>query len=569
MLPGAMPPPPQSVDYTTRVTSWPMFDNDTLGNCTVAAIGHLIQLYSSYTKPAPLVMSNANIINTYSDVGGYVSGDSSTDNGAVEQDVLNYWMNHGVPVNDIVNKITGFAKINVAKKTELQYALYWFGGAYIGIDLPLAWQSTSNWEMPSNLMGANAPGSWGGHCFTGDTKISMLDGTELAIKYISKDTDSWVYSIDDTGKIVPGKARSLGCTGKNQAIYSITLDNGETIKCTKDHLFKCRDGQYKKAIDLKPGESLMPLYRKVSNTKDIKGYEMVYNPETNKWKYTHRLVAAETKENYGPGKVVHHDPKFGKRNNNPEHLSIMTWEEHTELHAGNGSVGNGLLEYAKSDQGRNKSRELMKNLWSNPIWRANRIKKNKENGKNTIKKMLDFVKINGKSQKQIDAAKKSLEKNSSLAHTIEANKKRSETVNNRFANDREYREMKIAIAKQNVTKTPTHQKAILNHKVISIDFYGYEDVYDITVEKYHNFALSAGIFVHNSIPVVAYDQDYLTVITWGEKVQLSWAAYESFVDESWAVVDALWTNQQGKCPANNFDWSQLLADMSLIQQGVV
>jgi hypothetical protein len=235
MLPGVMPPPPQSVDYTTRVTSWPMFDNDTLGNCTVAAIGHLIQLYSSYTKPAPLVMSNANIINTYSDVGGYVSGDSSTDNGAVEQDVLNYWMNHGVPVNDIVNKITGFAKINVAKKTELQYALYWFGGAYIGIDLPLAWQSTSNWEMPSNLMGANAPGSWGGH----------------------------------------------------------------------------------------------------------------------------------------------------------------------------------------------------------------------------------------------------------------------------------------------------------------------------------------------AIPVVAYDQDYLTVITWGEKVQLSWAAYESFVDESWAVVDALWANQQGKCPANNFDWSQLLADMSLIQQGVV
>lgn len=37
-----------------------------------------------------------------------------------------------------------------------------------------------------------------------------------------------------------------------------------------------------------------------------------------------------------------------------------------------------------------------------------------------------------------------------------------------------------------------------NHKVISIEYLNYtEDVYDLTVEEYHNFALDAGIFVHN------------------------------------------------------------------------
>jgi intein/homing endonuclease len=36
-----------------------------------------------------------------------------------------------------------------------------------------------------------------------------------------------------------------------------------------------------------------------------------------------------------------------------------------------------------------------------------------------------------------------------------------------------------------------------NHKVKSVRFIGYDNVYDFTVDKYHNFALSAGVFVHN------------------------------------------------------------------------
>ena len=38
-----------------------------------------------------------------------------------------------------------------------------------------------------------------------------------------------------------------------------------------------------------------------------------------------------------------------------------------------------------------------------------------------------------------------------------------------------------------------------NHKVIATKILQREDVYDLTVELWHNFALSAGIFVHNSI----------------------------------------------------------------------
>ena len=40
---------------------------------------------------------------------------------------------------------------------------------------------------------------------------------------------------------------------------------------------------------------------------------------------------------------------------------------------------------------------------------------------------------------------------------------------------------------------------LYNHKIVSIELCGTEQVYDIEVEKYHNFALCAGIVVHNSI----------------------------------------------------------------------
>jgi hypothetical protein len=40
-------------------------------------------------------------------------------------------------------------------------------------------------------------------------------------------------------------------------------------------------------------------------------------------------------------------------------------------------------------------------------------------------------------------------------------------------------------------------QGVCNHKIVSIEDAGVEDVYDITVDKYHNFALESGVFVHN------------------------------------------------------------------------
>ncbi len=45
-----------------------------------------------------------------------------------------------------------------------------------------------------------------------------------------------------------------------------------------------------------------------------------------------------------------------------------------------------------------------------------------------------------------------------------------------------------------------HKQPVLNHKVLKVEFLKKrEDVYDLTVNTTHNFALAAGIFVHNSV----------------------------------------------------------------------
>ena len=38
-----------------------------------------------------------------------------------------------------------------------------------------------------------------------------------------------------------------------------------------------------------------------------------------------------------------------------------------------------------------------------------------------------------------------------------------------------------------------------NHKVVSVEYIGNKKTYDIEVDKYHNFAVGAGVFVHNSL----------------------------------------------------------------------
>lgn len=182
-----LPASPPAANYSLALKHLGHMANDTLGDCTCAAAGHLIQTWTSQTQPAEVIVSDDAIINFYSKACGYVIGDPNTDQGGVETDVLKYWYLNGLGGHPLA----GFASIRPGNRASIRDSIYLFGGCYIGVQLPIAAQSGA-WDVSpdSALTGDNAPGSWGGHavCLVAYDQDSVTCITWGALK-----TMSWAW----------------------------------------------------------------------------------------------------------------------------------------------------------------------------------------------------------------------------------------------------------------------------------------------------------------------------------------------------------------------------------------
>ncbi len=195
---------------------------------------------------------------------------------------------------------------------------------------------------------AKFPATWKDfyECLRADTKVPLLDGTEATLLELSQRKGPfWVYAIDPvTMKVRPAEATAKQ-TRKNGKLVRVHLDSGQFIDCTLDHRFMLRDGSFHEAQTLRPGDSLMPLYRQLDGRKGkMLGYEQVYQPMEDAWEYTHRLACLEPQA--GEARVVHH-VNFNRLDNRPENLRRVGAKQHIGLH-----------------------RDLIHRLWSNPKTRA-------------------------------------------------------------------------------------------------------------------------------------------------------------------------------------------------------
>jgi transposase len=163
-------------------------------------------------------------------------------------------------------------------------------------------------------------------CLSKSTKVMCLNGQTLALGSLAAGDRCWVYSIVD-GQIRAGLATALGTTRRTATMLRVTLDNGESITATPDHLFMLRNGGYARADSLKTGQSLMPFYFK--RTK--KGYGTVFNPATCRHEKVYNLVDAQFRGVRPKGFTVHHDD-LDKHNDQPDNLKRMTNAEHWALH---------------------------------------------------------------------------------------------------------------------------------------------------------------------------------------------------------------------------------------------
>ncbi len=186
-------------------------------------------------------------------------------------------------------------------------------------------------------------GDSAGGCFSGDTRVALADGRALSFKELvaeqAEGKEHFCYTIRHDGTIGLERIINARMTKANAEVIRVTLDNGEAIICTPDHRFMLRDGSYKAAADLTPADSLMPLYRKYSDMSEpgitIDGYEMVKDPRSDTWLFTHMLadwynrwqgVYRET-----DGDHCHH-MDFNKLNNNPTNIKRLPADEHLALH---------------------------------------------------------------------------------------------------------------------------------------------------------------------------------------------------------------------------------------------
>lgn len=154
----AMPTAPAALDYSGKLTTLGMMRNDELGDCTCAAVGHGIQVWTSQASNEQTISDN-DVVALYERFG-YNPANPATDQGAVENDVLTSWLK--VPVAG--HKIDAYAAIDPANASEVKAAIYLFGYAYIGLALPNSAQNQDVWDVPAGgSQGAGEPGSWGGH----------------------------------------------------------------------------------------------------------------------------------------------------------------------------------------------------------------------------------------------------------------------------------------------------------------------------------------------------------------------------------------------------------------------
>ena len=160
-LKSSLPAPPTSVDFTKKCNStWPMFANDRIGDCTCATAGHMLEVWSANGREKEVEVSEKNVLDLYKRVTGYDPKRPETDTGAVELDVLKAWAKTGLGGY----RIGAFVEVSLSSQIIVQDGIYLFGGLYTGFALPLSAQSQAVWDVPAGgAKGKGEPGSWGGH----------------------------------------------------------------------------------------------------------------------------------------------------------------------------------------------------------------------------------------------------------------------------------------------------------------------------------------------------------------------------------------------------------------------
>ena len=408
-------------------------------------------------------------------------------------------------------------------------------------------------------------------CLSQKTLIKLQDDRVLTLNNIINEwnagnTNMWVHSVDLENKhLAPGKIIWAGITRKDTELVRVHLDDKTWYDCTPDHRWMMRNGEYKEASLLNPGDALMPLYTKLSSKKDgdnIVGYEKSYNPFKETYEFTHRINAntslqeqretVRAKVNWSKNNnlTVHH-MNCNRRDNSPENLQWMGNSDHFIFHAETGKAR--LLTYNKSDRKRKRTSELNieKNSIASMQWYNSsdlhashntiRSKSQHESWNKNKKQRSEALRWNI-TDPMFDRIEKLVSDNMKFGRSkIHSLILADEFFMNELSKsslDRDIKKFSYVawegeLKRRGYEGLPALRNSIVgykNHKVERIEFLSHkEDTGCITVENYHNFAagpsvecltsdkledvknMNSFIYLHNSV-----DEDYFIPVRGGD-----------------------------------------------------
>lgn len=175
-------PPSFDVDSQYGKIPTPMFANDRLGDCVIAARAHQTLRFESYEQKKLLSISDKNVIDEYfSESGGVDSGLYILDSlkcwrtngwriGGLSQIIKTKgcWRKFFPPPPPLSNtySIYAFGAVEPKHHDDVKAVTYLLNGIYVGVALPNTAKSQLVWSVegdPDNDENSKR-GSWGNHC---------------------------------------------------------------------------------------------------------------------------------------------------------------------------------------------------------------------------------------------------------------------------------------------------------------------------------------------------------------------------------------------------------------------
>lgn len=353
-------------------------------------------------------------------------------------------------------------------------------------------------------------------CFTGNTKVKLVDGDftflEL-IERVNKGEQLFGYGVTQGNEIIVQEL-ILPRFIEKSPVVRVHLDDGSFVDCTPDHRFLMRDGSYKEASTLEPKDSLFPIYQHSSH-----GYPTIYNSvkasrskrRHDGWKELHHmvddyLVRNGLAEPRGAKIHVHHIDE-NKLNAHPSNLARISSSDHTRMHNLDGRARLGGQAAASRYNSSPEYREFI----SQRLHSKESKQKAYQARKHYLHSPENFAQLDVNREKMWQNEKRRQKQSEVAIAGIGSIKRRPDITEQTLISALLQSGSIRGAAKllkvdrsafrrfSNVIQKFKAGELCYNHKVIRVEILAGDDqdTYCLTAPETGNFALSAGVFVSN------------------------------------------------------------------------